>query len=324
MSRFPEYDLNSIHTQPIAERQSKVKVEDFAAPPSAGASFTQFLNGLPNILAGPEIARIAATVVEARRKDRAVVVSLGGHVVKTGLAPVINSLVASDFISGIAVNGALAIHDCEIALFGTTSEVVVTGLQSGSFGMAKETAEFYNSAIVRGASQGLGAGESLCKALWDANAQYAKYSLLMQCYEHNVPVTVHIALGTDIVHCHPNADGAALGSTTLRDFRILTHVMQNLAYGGVLLNLGSAVVLPEVLLKAIAILRNQYHNDFTDFLGVNFDFIQQYRSNQQVVTRVQSIGGQGIALTGHHEIMIPMLGQAIVEYANIQSKAHIA
>ncbi len=323
MSRYPEFDLTKIHTQPFAERLSKVSVEDFAAAPVAGTSFADFLSGLPNILAGREIVRIATSIVEARRQGRAVIASLGGHVVKTGLSPVINALVNSDFITGIAVNGALAIHDCEIALFGTTSEDVVSGLKSGSFGMAKETAEFYNSAIVTGASQGLGAGESLGKALSEAGAPFSQYSILAECYKLEIPITVHIALGTDIVHCHPNANGAALGEATLRDFRILTHIMQNLTHGGVLLNLGSAVVLPEVLLKAIAILRNQYHNEFTDFLGVNFDFIQQYRSNQQVVTRVNSIGGQGVALTGHHEIMIPLLGQAIFDVVNNNIKANI-
>jgi hypothetical protein len=313
MSRYPEFDLSLVRTQPIAERASKVRLEDFAAPPKPGCSFNEFLSGLPKILAGTEIATIAKAVVEARRKDRAVVASLGGHVVKTGLAPVIISLMERGLITAVAVNGALAIHDAEIALFGATSEDVVSGLQSGLFGMAEETAAFYNGAIKAGYAEGMGAGEAIGRALVQANAPNGHASLLASAYRLGVPVTVHIALGTDIVHCHPNADGPALGDATLRDFRILTQAMADLSNGGVLMNLGSAVVLPEVLLKAVSLLRNRDPEGFTDFLGVNFDFIQHYRSNQQVVSRIKSIGGRGIALTGHHEIMIPLLAQAIVE-----------
>jgi hypothetical protein len=313
MSRYPEFDLSQVTTQPFAERASKVRVEDFAKPPVAGATFNDFLDSLPNILAGPEISAVADAVVAARSNDRAVVVSLGGHVVKTGLAPVLIALMELGLITCVAVNGALAIHDAEIALFGTTSEDVVSGLQTGTFGMAAETAAFYNATISEGVAQGLGVGECLGHALVEAGAPHQQASLLAAAYRLGVPLTVHIALGTDIVHCHPNADGGAMGEGTLRDFRILTQQMAGLAGGGVLMNLGSAVVLPEVLLKAVALLRNRDREAFTDFLGVNFDFIQHYRSNQQVVTRVRSIGGRGIALTGHHEIMIPLLAQAIIE-----------
>lgn len=313
MSRYPEFDLNGVRTQSVTERKSKVRVVDFAGSPRPGISFIDFLKGLPNILAGPELSQIATEVVTARKNNRAVVVSLGGHVVKTGLAPVLISLMERGLITCLAVNGALAIHDAEIALFGVTSEDVVSGLNTGTFGMAAETAAFYNDTIREGVHKGEGIGECLGRALIEQNADYAADSLLASAYQLNVPITVHIALGTDIVHCHPNADGAALGEGTLRDFRILTQQMQNLAGGGVLMNLGSAVVLPEVLLKAVALLRNRDPQGFTDFLGVNFDFIQHYRSNQQVVSRVKSIGGRGIALTGHHEIMIPLLAQAIVE-----------
>ena len=313
MSRYPEFDLSQVRTQPFHERASKVRVEDFAASPAPGKSFTEFLSGLPNILAGPEIGRIARAVVQARKNDRSVVVSLGGHVVKTGMAPVIIALMERGLITCVAVNGALAIHDAEIALFGATSEDVVAGLRTGTFGMADETAAFYNGAISAGVREGLGIGEALGQELIRRNAPHADVSLLAAAYRCGMPLTVHIALGTDIVHCHPNTDGAALGEGSLRDFRILTQQMGGLAGGGVLLNLGSAVVLPEVLLKAIALLRNRDKDAFTGFLGVNFDFIQHYRSNQQVVTRVQSIGGSGMALTGHHEIMIPLLAQAIIE-----------
>jgi hypothetical protein len=313
MSRFPEFDLSQIATQPFAERISKVRIEDFAKPPSPGRTFSEFLASLPNILAGPDLAAIASAVVEARRRDRAVIASLGGHVVKTGLAPVIVELMSRGALTCIAVNGAVAIHDAEIALYGATSEDVVDGLRTGKFGMARETAEFYNRAVRDAVAGGEGIGESLGKALVSAGAPHVQSSILASAYRLGIPVTVHVAVGTDIVHMHPQADGAALGEGSLRDFRILTHQMASLADGGVLMNLGSAVVLPEVLLKAIAVLRNRDPEGFTKFLGVNFDFIQQYRSNQQVVTRVKSIGGNGIALTGHHEIMIPLLAQAVVE-----------
>lgn len=313
MSRYPEFDLRQVTTQPFAERASKVRVEDFAKPPYPGRSFAEFLGSLPNILAGPEIAAIALAVVTARRNGRSVVASLGGHVVKTGLAPVLIDLMDRGFVTCVAVNGALAIHDAEIALFGITSEDVVSGLQAGTFGMARETAAFYNGTVRDGVAAEMGIGEALGKALCETGAPYCHASLLASAYRLCVPVTVHVAIGTDIVHMHPDADGKAFGEGSLRDFRILTQQMAGLAGGGVLMNLGSAVVLPEVLLKAVALLRNRDPERFTDFLGVNFDFIQQYRSNQQVVNRVKSIGGRGIALTGHHEIMIPLLAQAIVD-----------
>ncbi len=313
VSRYPEFDLHSITSQPIAERPSKVSAADFAAPPESRRSFRDFLASLPNILAGPQIAALAQAIVAARRADRAVITALGGHIVKTGVTPVLIALMERGLITALAANGALAIHDIEIALFGATSEDVVAGLRSGTFGMARETAAFYNETIRQGVPEGLGLGESLGRALIVANAPNAHLSLLASAYRLNLPFTLHIALGTDIVHCHPNADGGALGAGSLRDFRILTHQMQALPHGGVLLNLGSAVVLPEVLLKAIALLRNRDPDGFTDFLGVNFDFIQSYRSNQQVVNRVEGIGGRGISLTGHHEILIPLLGQAVVE-----------
>jgi hypothetical protein len=313
MSSFPEFDVNQLKTQPFAERLSKVHVHEFAKPPKKWAAFSQFLDSLPAILAGPEVVRIANAVIQARKNKREVVVSLGGHVVKTGCAPVLIALMEKGYITALAVNGALAIHDAEIALFGATSEDVVYGLQNGTFGVCKETAEFYNGVISRDIPKELGIGEALGRALLDQKASYGNVSLLASAARLGIPMTVHVAMGTDIMHFHPNASGSALGEGSMRDFRILAHRMQGLSHGGVLMNLGSAVVLPEVLLKAIALLRNRWGEDFTDFLGVNFDFIQHYRSNQQVVSRVKSIGGDGISLTGHHEIMIPLLAQAIIE-----------
>lgn len=313
MSKYPEFDLSKLRTQPISERFSKVKVEDFAKPPVAGRSFSDFLDSLPNILSGPDIVRIAKSIVNAQQMGKAVVAAIGGHVVKTGCSPVLIELMRRGCITAMAGNGAVGIHDSEIALFGATSEDVVAGLRSGEFGMARETAEFYNTTIREGVAQGMGIGEALGRRLEESQAPHRDISLLASAWRYGIPFTLHISIGSDIMHFHPNADGSALGEGSLRDFRILAAHMGNLAHGGVLLNLGSAVVLPEVLLKAVAILRNQLGDDFTDFLGVNFDFIQHYRSNQQVVSRVKSIGGDGVALTGHHELLIPLLGQAVVD-----------
>ena len=315
MSRYPEFDLDAVRTESIAERVSKVRVEDFARAPEPGRSFADWLATLPRILAGPDLAEIARSIVSARRGGRAVVLAMGAHVVKTGMAPILIDLMERGLVTAIAVNGAFAIHDVEIALFGTTSEDVVAGLQRGTFGMARETAAFYNGAIRSGEARGLGAGECLGAALIEAQPPHGDSSVVAAAHRLGIPLTVHIALGADIVHCHPDALGSALGGASLRDFRILTEAMRGLADGGVLLNIGSAVLLPEVLLKAIALLRNRLGEAFTGFLGVNFDFIQSYRSNQQVVTRVRSIGGRGISLTGHHEILIPLLGQAVVDEA---------
>lgn len=310
----PEFDPTGIRTQPFADRQSKVHLDQFARPPVAGATFTQFLDSLPSILAGPEIGNIARAVVDARLATRAVVVSIGGHVVKTGLSPVLIALMEHGLITCLAVNGAVAIHDLEVAMYGATSEDVEVGLQDGTFGMSAETAQVHSEAIRQGVEQGIGAGEAIGRAL--INAPFAPASLFASAHRLGIPITVHIGIGTDIVHMHPSASGSALGDCSMRDFRILTAQMEYLAHGGVLMNLGSAVILPEVLLKGIALLRNKHGDNYTDFLGVNFDFIQHYRSNQQVVSRVKSIGGRGISLTGHHEIMIPLLAQAIIEAAN--------
>jgi len=311
MSRYPAFDARQIRTQPLGERRSKVRVEDFAAPPEPGRTVEAFLGSLPRILSGTALMEIAAAVVAARRAGRAVVVSMGGHVVKTGMGRVLAALLERGAITACAVNGAFAIHDVEIALHGATSEDVEEGLRTGLFGMARETAGLLNEGARIACERGLGLGEALGARL--AEAPHAGASVLAAAHHACVPVTVHVGIGTDIVHMHPEADGAAIGAASLRDFRILTHAMQDLAGGGVLMNLGSAVVLPEVLLKAIATLRNVHGDAFSGFLGANFDFIQHYRSNQQVVSRVHGIGGWGIALTGHHEILIPLLAQAIVD-----------
>jgi hypothetical protein len=318
MSRYPEFEL----PLPIAPSgtvpRRLVNVDQFAAAPTAGASFKEFLSGLPRGCAGDDIRTVASRIVTARRQNRAVVVACGAHVVKCGLSPVLIGLMEQGFITALAVNCAVAIHDVEIALSGVTSEDVEEGLLHGTFGMADEPSTFINAALNHAHASGLGAGEAIGMALLEANPQFAEVSVLAAAYRLRIPVTVHIAIGTDIIHMHASADGAALGEASLRDFRILTAAMRGLSDGGVLLNIGSAVILPEVLLKAIALLRRE-NAEFSRFLGVDCDFIRQHRATQQLVQRVRAIGGEGIALTGHHEILLPLIAFAVMEAGGAQT-----
>jgi len=310
MSRYPEF--NNTEVQPAVPNCRQVLVEQFAGIPRAGASFAEFLESFPHIYAGSDIRTVVDRVVTARRQGRAVILSCGAHVVKCGLAPALIALMEEGLVTAVAVNGAFAIHDVEIACYGTTSEKVEQGLKEGTFGMAAEPAAWFNRVLTGAREEQLGAGEALGRELVRQQAPFRANSLLAAAYRLEMPMTVHIAIGTDIVHMHPNADGAAYGETSLRDFRILTAAMRSLAGGGVLVNLGSAVLLPEVLLKAVALLRHE-NPGFTGFLGVDCDFIRQYRATLQVVNRIGSLGGEGIALTGHHEILIPLLSFAIME-----------
>ena len=280
----------------------------------AGATFAEFLSSLPHVYAGEDIRTVASRIAAARDRNRAVVVSCGAHVVKCGLSPMLISLMEQGFITALAVTGAVTIHDVEIALTGTTSEDVEKGLRDGTFGLAEEPSTFINSVLDRAFSSRLGAGEAIGEALLKQRAPFGDKSLLTAAYRLEIPMTVHFAIGTDIIHMHATADGAAHGSASLRDFRILTAAMRGLSDGGVLLNIGSAVIMPEVLLKAIALLRNE-SSDFTGFLGVDCDFMRQHRATEQLVYRVRSIGGEGIALTGHHEILLPLLAFAVLEAA---------
>lgn len=312
MSRYEEFDPICLHLLPFAQIPHTVSQQQFCAPPEAGASFAQFWNSLPAIYAGRNVHQVAERMVEARRSQRAIVVACGAHVVKCGLAPALITLMQAGFISALAMNGATAIHDAEIGLFGETSEVVKAGLQEGTFGASYETADFINATMVAAQQGDEGGGEALGRLLCERQTPYLSQSLLASAYALHIPVTVHVAVGTDFVHIHPGVEGAALGTASLRDFRILTAAMQSLKNGGVLLNIGSAVLLPEVLLKAMASLRNA-EPTFGRFLGVNLDMIQHYRANKQIVTHVEAIGGEGISLTGHHEIMIPLLAFAVLE-----------
>lgn len=304
-------DLNGITTYPLAARPSKVTADDLARAAEPGASLKDFFDGLPNVLAARELRELAQNIREAKAKQRAIIVGLGGHVIKTGLAPVLIDLMRRGYATAFAFNGSAMIHDFEIALAGATSEDVDATLGEGSFGMAEETGRIINEATTEGARDQIGLGEAVGRRLKAMNPPYAGKSLLQAAYEAAVPVTVHVAVGTDIVHIHPSADGAAIGQTTLRDFRLLCSIVRELDGGGVYLNLGSAVLLPEVFLKTVTVVRNL---GFTlqDFSTANFDFIQQYRPLTNVVRRPVAGSGRGFSFTGHHEIMIPLLAAAIL------------
>jgi hypothetical protein len=303
--------LEKVDTYPLASRHSKVTVADFGRPVAEGASLAEFLDSLPDILAVQSLKAVAAQVRRARELNRAIIWGVGGHVVKTGLAPVLIDLLERGFVTALAANGSVLVHDAEMALVGRSSEDVDASLGSGAFGAAEETGKLLNHAAQAGARDSLGLGEAMGRALLELNPPHADKSLLCAAYRARVPFTAHLTIGGDIPHFHPNADGAALGATTHTDFRLLASLVRNLDGGGVYLNIGSAVVLPELFLKAVTLVRNLGH-PLGDFTTANFDFIQHYRPLTNVVRRPTADGaGRGYALTGHHEIMIPLLAAAI-------------
>jgi hypothetical protein len=308
-----EADLSKVRTVPIAHRPNKVRAEEFAAPPAGDRSFGAFLHSLPDVLAARDFRRVVDALVRAARQ-RAVVAMAGGHVVKTGIAPVLLELIRQRVITHVALNGSAAIHDYEVARWGGTSEDVAAGLRDGTFGMAEETGREMNEAIIRGASSGWGMGEALARALASrADLSHPELSLMRGAHALGVPVTVHAAIGAEIIHQHPAADGAALGDTSHRDFRRLAASLPALHDGGVVLNLGSAVILPEVFVKALTIARNLGHGRPTHFTTCDFDMLRHYRPRVNVVQRPTLEGGAGYEITGHHEIMIPMLVWAVIE-----------
>jgi hypothetical protein len=308
---YSEFDLSGVQRYPLASRPSKVRRADFAAAHAPGGTMAQFIAGLPKLLAAAELIAVVDAVAAAHAADRPVVWGLGAHVLKTGLTPVLIDLMERGAVSAVALNGAGVIHDVEIALSGSTSEDVDAALGPGRFGMAEETAHGINAAVAAGVSRGRGLGESVTTWLAAQAPPHADVSLLCAAARLQIPVTVHVALGTDIVHMHPDASGAALGDASLRDFRYLASWVARLG-GGVYLNCGSAVVLPEVFLKAVAVARNQGH-DLTGLTTVDLDFRPQYRPATNVVRRPTAGIGRGIQLTGHHEIMLPLLAAALVE-----------
>lgn len=312
---YNEIDVMKVKTYSAKERQSKVTTDLEARPPYAGMSMKDFLDGLPAILKADDLKQVALAVVNAKALNKPVIAMIGGHVIKTGCSPVLGDLADNGFISHFASNGSACIHDTELARFGHTSEDVASQLEDGSFGMAHDTAKLVNGAAKRAASGDEGFGEAAGAALIEEKAPYVKRALLARAYQLDIPYTLHVAMGTDIVHQHPDADGAAIGSASLRDFRIFAATVSRLGNGGVVLNLGSAVVMPEVFLKALSLARN-LGNQITHFTTANFDMIQHYRPSENVVKRPTLSGGRGFSITGHHEIMIPLLAAAIYEYAN--------
>lgn len=305
--------LDGVKTYPLASRPSKVKLSDFAQPPRPGAGINRFLDSLPKILAGNSFRAVTEAIVKARAKKKPIIWGLGGHVIKCGLSPVLIELMRRGFITGMAMNGAAMIHDFEVAWAGKTSEEVEAVLHSGRFGMAEETGRFINQAITEGDAGELGAGEAVGRFLVKSKKpRYPTYSLLAAAYKKKIPVTVHLAVGTDINTNHPTLDPRALGSAGHRDFRLLARMVSRMGGGGVYLNIGSAVILPEVFLKTISLARNLGHK-LEGIVTANFDFIQHYRPTQNVVLRPVGRTGRGYALTGHHELMIPLLAAALIE-----------
>jgi hypothetical protein len=311
VTKIDPLSLKGLTTYSLKDRPSKVSHQDFARPWTRGGSFKEFLEGLPNILAGQSLREIAAAWVKARREDRPVLLGMGAHPLKVGLAPVLIDLLKRGLITGLAVNGAVIIHDSEIAMVGRTSENVDQVLGSGQFGMARETGEFLNEATSWGAREGLGLGQAVGRRLKDSDFPYNNLSLLASAANLEVPVTVHVAVGSDIIHLHPSCNPAALGETTHLDFRLFAAQVSHLS-GGLYINLGSAVILPEVFLKALTLARNLGH-PVEPLTTVNLDFIQHYRPLTNVVRRPTAGAGQGYALTGHHEIMLPLLAGLVVE-----------
>lgn len=313
MSRHRELDFTKIRTYSAADRPSKVRASMEAAPPRAGMTVRELLDGLPDILKAADLKAVARAVVAAKRARRPVIAMIGGHVIKTGCATILAELVERGFITHLASNGSAAIHDTELARFGHTSEDVAEQLADGSFGMAADTAALVNEAADRAARDELGFGEAVGAMLVEENGPYLERALLARCAKLGVPYTLHVALGTDIVHQHPGASGASIGEASMRDFRIFAATVAGLGDGGVVLNLGSSVIMPEVFLKALAVARNLGHR-VVDFTTADFDMLQHYRPAVNVVKRPVLPGGRGYSITGHHEIMIPLLAAAILEY----------
>jgi hypothetical protein len=313
-SDVPEIDPSRIRTVPVAGRANKVDARAFAGQPMAGASFAAFLESLPDILEARSFLAVVDAVADAARQRRAIVCMLGGHVVKTGLAPVLIRMMEQGAITHVASNGSTVIHDWEMARWGGTSEDVEAGLVEGTFGMADETGREMNEAFIRGAQDGMGMGESLAHALAShADLEQPDLSLLLAARRLGVGFTVHAALGAEIIHQHPTADGAAIGQTSLTDFRRLAAHLEGLE-DGVVLNLGSAVIMPEVFLKALTVCRNVHSGVPRRFVAADFDMIRQYRPRVNVVERpTRSGGGVGYQITGHHELMVPLLGWAVTE-----------
>lgn len=305
-------ELDEVKTYPLASRSSKVKLSDFAQPISGDASLSDFLANLPDVLAVQSLRKIVERMQRARELGKPIVWGIGGHVIKTGLAPLIIDLMGHGYVSAIAANGSVLVHDAEIAMNGSTSEDVDATLSEGVFGGVEETGRLLNQAAHDGAKDQIGLGEAVGRSLVAMKPKHQDYSLLCAAYESKVPFTIHLTIGGDITHFHPTADGASLGATTHTDFRLLAELVRRMDGGGVYLNIGSAVVLPEVFLKCVTLVRNLGH-PFSSITTANFDFIQSYRPLTNVVRRPTEKGaGEGFSITGHHELTIPLLAAMLI------------
>jgi hypothetical protein len=311
--------LGGVHTYSLDSRKSKVGVRDFAKPAGSNASVRKFLDSLPNILAAQDLRELLAALHRAKKQQKAILWGMGGHVVKTGLGPVLIDLMRRGFVSGVAMNGAALVHDFEIAMVGNTSEDVDAGIGKGQFGMAQETGTYINEIARLAQRIRMGYGEAAGQFLTSGvlNPRFPEYSVLVAAYKLGIPVTIHLAIGTDIPHMHPAVDGAALGAATHLDFRLFCALVEKMDGGGAYLNWGSAVLLPEVFLKAVSVVRN-LGIPLRPITTANFDFIQHYRPMQNVVKRPTAGAPQkgvapsrGFAITGHHELLMPLVGLAL-------------
>ncbi len=315
MSYPQPFSFKGLNTYSLYDRKSKVCVEDLGNPVDAGFSMKEFLQALPNILGARDLLEVAARWARAVNEGKKVIVAMGAHVIKVGLTPLLINLMKKKLIHGFALNGAGIIHDSELAMAGKTSEDVASVLGSGKFGAARETGKFLNDAIAVANRNGIGLGQAVGRQLLENAFPYNEYSLLAQAAAMDVPVTVHVAVGTDIIHIHPDADGAKIGEASFYDFRIYCSLVSRLQ-DGIYFNIGSAVLLPEVFLKALTAVRNLGH-DVSRITTVNIDFMRQYRPLTNVVSRPTLEGGKGFNLTGHHEIMLPLLTAAVMEELEI-------
>jgi hypothetical protein len=312
MTTIDPISFEGVKCHSLHDRTSTVRMEHFGRPWCAGGTFSRWLEFLPEILAAKDLVDVASRVSSSAANRKTVLLAMGAHPVKVGIGPVIIELMRKNVLTGIAMNGACAIHDTEVAMAGHTSEDVAASLDSGDFGMAEETGSFMNNAICRAAEKNLGLGASLGEMLHTGGFAHNRSSILASAHELDIPVTVHVAMGTDIIHMHPSADGAATGASSHLDFRRFARLVSTLS-SGVFINLGSAVVMPEVFLKALSVVRNLGHQ-VTDLTTVNMDFIKQYRPLTNVVDRPTRTGGKGYNIVGHHEIMFPLLAAAVLEF----------
>ncbi len=313
--KFRPIDLNKVQTYPLSERKSTVSSADFAKTWKRGSSYKDFLESLPNILAGNQIKTVITALATAARKQKTIILGMGAHVIKVGLNPVVIDLMQRGIITAVAMNGAGIIHDLEVAMTGQTSEDVAASIDDGSFGMVQETAAFLSEAIDKCDLNSEGLGQAVGRAILNSQMPFTDQSILAAGCRRDIPVTVHVAIGTDIIHMHPRFDPAATGEASHRDFRLFASLVATLE-GGVYLNVGSAVILPEIFLKAVTLARNLGHT-LDDFMTVNLDFIRHYRPLTNVIQRPTARGGIGINLVGHHEILLPLIAAGVID--NLES-----